>query len=66
MFYTTRNERDAAIVDYFNDCLKKGLTKTQATEKTRVEFRFLTSVPIYSARRRLAQTIAKEETEYGK
>lgn len=58
MLYSTRKEREQAIVAFYNHCIERGLTKTQATEQTRLEFKFLTPIPVYNARRR-----AKEEKE---
>lgn len=52
MLYSTRNEREQAIVTYFDRCIEHGMTKTQATEQTRLEFKFLTPIPVYNARRR--------------
>lgn len=63
MLYNTRKERDEAIVNYFERCLANGLTKTQATEKTRVVFKFLTPVPIYNARRRAKERKEKNNGE---
>lgn len=59
----TRNERDLAVVAFFESMLNSGLTKMQATQKTRDEFRFLTDVPVYAARRRVKE---RKEAENGK
>lgn len=59
MLYKTRKERQKAIVAFFNKCLAQGMSKTEATEKTQREFKFLTPVPVYNARRK------EKETENG-
>ncbi len=59
----TRKERDLAIVARFEQCLAKGLSKTKATELIRKEFKFLTDVPVYNARRRVKE---RKEAENGK
>lgn len=51
----TRKERDEEIVRLFEEHLKNGLSKMQATEEVQKEFRFLTSVPVYNARRRVKE-----------
>lgn len=55
MLYNTRKERDLAIVAFYDRCIERGLSKTQATEEARNEFKFLTPIPIYSARRRVRE-----------
>ena len=52
MLYSTKKERDAAIVNRFEHYIANGMTKTQATEQTRKDFLFLTNVPVFNARRR--------------
>ena len=58
----TRKERDFAIVEHFNKCLDKGMTKTEATSETQEKFGFLTPVPVYNARRRVQK---RKEEENG-
>ncbi len=50
----TRKERDLAIVKFFAECVNAGMKKTEATQKTQKKFGFLTEVPVYNARRRVA------------
>ncbi len=59
----TRKERDNEIVAKFEQHLANGLSKTEATRLVREEFKFLTDVPIYSARRRVKE---RKEAENGK
>ncbi len=55
MLYNTRKEREQAIIAFYDRCIECGMTKMQATEETRIEFRFLTPIPVYNARRRAKQ-----------
>jgi len=57
----TRKERDLAVVRHFASCINEGMTKTEATERTREKFGFLTAVPVYNARRR----VREKGEEYG-
>lgn len=61
----TRRERDLAIVQAFEKCISEGATKTEATRKVRRIFRFLTDVPVYNARRRVAGYNGGKEVENG-
>ena len=61
----TRRERDLAIVRYFAECVNAGMKKTEATTSTKEKFGFLTDVPIYSARRRVAELNQRKEASNG-
>ena len=63
MLYNSRKEREKAIVSFFDHCIERGMTKKEATEETRLEFRFLTPIPIYNARRRARE---RKEADDGK
>lgn len=62
----TRKERDLAIVRYFAECINQGMKKTEATTKTQEKFGFLTDIPIYNARRRVAELNQGKEASDGK
>ena len=61
----TRQERDLAIVKFFAECVNAGMKKTEATTKTQEKFGFLTEIPIYNARRRVAELNQRKEAENG-
>ena len=62
----TRKERDVAIVQFFEKCLSKGTTKVEATKMAQEKFGFLTDIPIYNARRRVANMKQGKEVNNGK
>ncbi len=61
----TRKERDVAIVNFFEKCINGGMTKGEATKMAQEKFGFLTDVPIYNARRRVANQTEGKEAENG-
>ncbi len=61
----TRKERDVAIVNFFEKCIIGGMTKGEATKMAQEKFGFLTDVPIYNARRRVANQAEGKEAENG-
>lgn len=61
----TRKERDLAIVRHFAECINSGMRKTEATQEVQRKFGFLTSVPVYNARRRVAALNQRKEEENG-
>jgi hypothetical protein len=61
----TKQERDLAIVRFFAECINGGMRKMEATRKTQQKFGFLTDVPIYNARRRVADINQRKEAGNG-